>query len=1054
MRGIIELSVRRPVSVTMTIIAVMAFGWVALQRLSLDLLPDISYPTLVVQTEFPDTAPQEVENLVTRPIEEVVGVLRGLTTIHSVSRAGLSEVTLEFDWGADMALLSLEVREKLDRLVLPDGCRAPLVLRYDPSLDPVARLALSGGDDLAELRRIADYQLKPDLETVPGIASAQVRGGLEAEIQVAVDQERLAALGLPLDRVRDAVGAGNLNLPGGALRGRDEQFLVRTINEYVDVTEIADIIVSHTDGRQVRVKDVADVFWGAREREIITRVNGREAVGIAIYREGDANTVTVARALHERLADLRSRRLPAGHSLDVLFDQSVFIAQAIREVRNAALGGGLLAVIVLFLFLRHVRSTLIIALSIPISVVATFILLYELDISLNLMSLGGLTLGIGMLVDNSIVVLESIARRRRQGLSLAAAAVAGASEVGAAVTASTLTTIAVFLPIVFVEGIAGQLFRDQALTVTFSLLASLLVAISLIPMLSSLGGRQTARRRTAAAEAAAAPLADRANPGAAPASPAPGDAERDLALTATDARALFSLGRASGVYDRLLTGALARRAVTLAVAGGLFAASVWGVRWLGVELIPELSEGEFFFEAQLPEGASLAATDRVLQRMEAAAAAVPGVALHYATVGSRSGAGGLGANTRSENLGQLNVIVADRANAGLETEIAERLRREFVLFPDLEAKFGRPAYFTLKTPIEVRIFGEDLAVLRDYSLAVARRLEQVPGLVDVRSSLEAGNPELQIVFDRERLAALGLDMAALSQALQDRVQGAVPTRFRLEDRQIDIRVRNREADRRSLEDVRSLVVPGPGGEPLRLVAVADVRLDRGPAEVHRLQQQRAAVVGANLERRSLGGAVRDVRQALQEVPPPPGVSVDLGGQNEEMEVSFASLRFALLLAVFLVYLVMAATFESFLHPFIVLFTIPLALVGVVAALLVTGTTVTVIVLIGAVMLVGIVVNNAIVLIDMINRFRRGGLSKREAVVRAGHVRLRPILMTTTTTVLGLLPMALSFGQGAELRSPLAITVAGGLLLSTLLTLVVIPAVYMIVPSTVRAQADA
>ena len=1054
MRGIIELSVRRPVSVTMTIIAVMAFGWVALQRLSLDLLPDISYPTLVVQTEFPDTAPQEVENLVTRPIEEVVGVLRGLTTIHSVSRAGLSEVTLEFDWGADMALLSLEVREKLDRLVLPDGCRAPLVLRYDPSLDPVARLALSGGDDLAELRRIADYQLKPDLETVPGIASAQVRGGLEAEIQVAVDQERLAALGLPLDRVRDAVGAGNLNLPGGALRGRDEQFLVRTINEYVDVTEIADIIVSHTDGRQVRVKDVADVFWGAREREIITRVNGREAVGIAIYREGDANAVTVARALHERLADLRSRRLPAGHSLDVLFDQSVFIAQAIREVRNAALGGGLLAVIVLFLFLRHVRSTLIIALSIPISVVATFILLYELDISLNLMSLGGLTLGIGMLVDNSIVVLESIARRRRQGLSLAAAAVAGASEVGAAVTASTLTTIAVFLPIVFVEGIAGQLFRDQALTVTFSLLASLLVAISLIPMLSSLGGRQTARRRTAAAEAAAAPLADRANPGAAPASPAPGDAERDLALTATDARALFSLGRASGVYDRLLTGALARRAVTLAVAGGLFAASVWGVRWLGVELIPELSEGEFFFEAQLPEGASLAATDRVLQRMEAAAAAVPGVALHYATVGSRSGAGGLGANTRSENLGQLNVIVADRANAGLETEIAERLRREFVLFPDLEAKFGRPAYFTLKTPIEVRIFGEDLAVLRDYSLAVARRLEQVPGLVDVRSSLEAGNPELQIVFDRERLAALGLDMAALSQALQDRVQGAVPTRFRLEDRQIDIRVRNREADRRSLEDVRSLVVPGPGGEPLRLVAVADVRLDRGPAEVHRLQQQRAAVVGANLERRSLGGAVRDVRQALQEVPPPPGVSVDLGGQNEEMEVSFASLRFALLLAVFLVYLVMAATFESFLHPFIVLFTIPLALVGVVAALLVTGTTVTVIVLIGAVMLVGIVVNNAIVLIDMINRFRRGGLSKREAVVRAGHVRLRPILMTTTTTVLGLLPMALSFGQGAELRSPLAITVAGGLLLSTLLTLVVIPAVYMIVPSTVRAQADA
>jgi len=454
---------------------------------------------------------------------------------------------------------------------------------------------------------------------------------------------------------------------------------------------------------------------------------------------------------------------------------------------------------------------------------------------------------------------------------------------------------------------------------------------------------------------------------------------------------------------------------------------------------------------QLPEGTSLAATDRVLQRLEATAGAAEGVALHYATVGSRSGAGGLGANTRAENLGQLNVIVSDRGDRDLETAVAEQLRRDFALVPDLEAKFGRPAYFTLKTPIEVQIFGEDLDALRRYSLEVARRLERVPGLVDVRSSLEAGNPELQVVFDRDRLAALGLDMAALSQSLQDRVQGAVPTRFRLADRQIDIRIRNREADRRSLEQVRQLVVPGSQGEPLRLMTVADVAMARGPAEIHRLQQQRAAVVAANLAGRSLGGAVDAVRAALAEVPPPPGLTVELGGQNEEMQVSFASLRFALLLAVFLVYLVMAATFESFLHPFIVLFTIPLALVGVVAALLATGTTVTVIVLIGAVMLVGIVVNNAIVLIDTINRYRRGGLPKREAILRAGHARLRPILMTTTTTVLALLPMALSFGQGSELRSPLAITVAGGLLLSTLLTLVVIPAVYSLVPSRIMAE---
>jgi HAE1 family hydrophobic/amphiphilic exporter-1 len=1028
MRNFIALSVRRPVSVIMAAIAVVAFGWVALQRLPLELLPDISYPSLVIQTEFPDTAPQEVENLVTRPIEEAVGVLRGLTTIHSVSRAGMSEVTLEFDWGSDMSMLSLEVREKLDRLILPDEVLDPLVLRYDPSLDPIVRLSFSGDEDLTLLRRVAERQIKPDLETVPGIASAQVRGGWEEEIQVAVDQERLAALGIPLSRVRDTVGAGNLNLPGGALRGRDEQFLVRTINEYDDAAEIGDLVVSYQEGRIVRVRDVAEVTWGVKEREEITRTDGQEAVTLAIYREGDANTVAVARALHDRLDDWRDDRLPPDTRIDVLFDQSVFIAQAIREVRDAAVLGGVLAVIVLLLFLRHLRSTLIIGLSIPLSVVATFILMYQLDVSLNLMSLGGLTLGIGMLVDNSIVVLEAIARRRQQGLSLARAAVAGGSEVGAAVTASTLTTVAVFLPIVFVEGVAGELFRDQALTVTFSLLASLVVAVSLIPMLSALGGGGRAGE-------------------------SPGDPSEDAAVGAEARDRLFTLGRLSRGYDAFLAVALRRRLVTLLVAFLLFGASIWGALGLGVELIPELSEGEFFFEVELPEGASLEATDRVLAGMEAAVADVGGVALSYATVGSRTGAGGVTTNTRAENLGQINVVMADRADEAGELAAAERLRREFAAIPDLTVKFGRPAYFTLKTPIEVQLFGEDLEELRDYSLTVARALEQEPGLVDVRSSLEAGNPELQVRFDRERLAALGLDMATLSQALQDRVQGAVPTRLREQDRQIDIRVRNRESDRASLEDVRSLVVPGSGGEPLRLVTVAEVRHDRGPAEVHRLQQQRAAVVAAGLEGRSLGGAMDAVRDVLGAVPPPPGITVELGGQYQEMEVSFASLQFALALAVFLVYLVMAATFESFVHPFVVLFTIPLALVGVVAALLVTGTTITVIVLIGAVMLVGIVVNNAIVLIDTVNRYRRAGLEKAEAVLRAGHARLRPILMTTSTTVLGLLPMAIAFGQGSELRSPLAITVAGGLLLSTLLTLVVIPAAYMVVPSTVRRQEE-
>ncbi|MFT5234602.1 MAG: HAE1 family hydrophobic/amphiphilic exporter-1, partial [Candidatus Krumholzibacteriia bacterium] len=1031
MLNFVDLAVRRRVSVIMAALAVVAFGIVGYNRLSLELFPDITYPSITVQTEFPDTAPQEVENLVTRPVEEAVGVLRGLQTVHSVSRAGISEVTLEFAWGSDMDILSMEVREKLDRLVLPDETTDPIVLRFDPSLDPIIRLALSGpaeGNDLQAMRRLAEKQIKQDLETVKGVAAAQIKGGLEEEIQIDVDQNRLAALGITIDQIRQVVGVSNVNLPGGALRGKDDQFLIRTINEFQDIEEIANLIIRQDGNASVRLREVASVVWGSKEREEITRVGGRESVEISLFKEGDANTVAVARLLRERLKAWQDGKLPEGHSLTVLFDQSSFIQKSIDEVRNAALIGGVLAILVLLVFLRDLRSTLIIATSIPISVIATFVAMYKLDISLNIMSLGGLTLGIGMLVDNSIVVLESVFRKRQLGASLFRAAVDGTSEVGAAVMASTLTTVAVFLPIVFVEGVAGQLFHDQALTVTVSLLASLIVAITLIPMLSATGE----------------PL------------PTLKERRRNKDVSEQESRVdagpvQYTLGWFSRMYDRFLIGAVNRSAITLVVAFLLFFLSVWSLGGLGTELIPQLSEGEFFFEVKLPEGASLAATDRTVQLMEKAAGGQEGIENYYATVGSRLVSGGMSVNTKAENLAQLNIIMKDRGNDVAELMTADALRAEFQDLPDLEVKFGRPSYFSMKTPVEVVIYGEDLDDLRDYSLEVARALTGLPGLVDVRSSLEAGNPELQIVFDRQRLAALGLDMGVLSETLKNRVLGVVPTRFKEQDRQIDIRIRNREEDRHSVEDVRNLVLPSNSDTPIRLMSVASVTEARGPAEIHRLQQQRAAVVSANLEGRSLGAAIKDVQAAVAGLPKSKGMTTELGGQNKEMQVSFNSLRFAIMLAIFLVYLVMAATFESFLHPLLVLFTIPLALVGVAAGLLATGTTITVIVLIGTIMLVGIVVNNAIVLIDTINRLRRAGIAKREAVIKAGHLRLRPILMTTLTTVLGLLPMALSWGEGAELRAPLAITVASGLLLSTLLTLVVIPAAYSLVPSSVQAE---
>jgi len=710
-----------------------------------------------------------------------------------------------------------------------------------------------------------------------------------------------------------------------------------------------------------------------------------------------------------------ARLVPESYELTVLFDQSRFIEQALVEVRYTAVVGGALAVMVLFVFLRDLRSTVIIATAIPLSVLFAFMAMYRLDVSLNIMSLGGLTLGIGMLVDNAIVVLESIHRKRLEGLSRTAAAIDGTTEVGSAVAASTLTTVAVFLPIVFVEGIAGALFGDMAITVTLSLLASLVVAVTLIPMLSALGG---------SGDTASASESDHS-----PIEP--------------------SLGVVSRLYDRVLSASLHRRWVTIGAAAAVFALAVAGISRLQTALIPDISQGEFYFEATLPEGTSVHATDRVLQQMAAAIADDPDVAVAYATAGSRLVSGGLSLSTTAEHYGQLNIVLADRNDEAAEQRVAGRLRAGFAAIPELETTFGKPTYFSLKTPIELILFSDDLEALTAWAPVLADKLATVPGLVDVRSSLEEGNPELQIIFDRDRLASLGLDMRTVAETLRDRVLGSVPTRFREADRQIDIRVRNLKEQRQTDSDVRNLMIPGPDGRQLRLLTVAEVRADRGPAEIHRIQQQRAAVLSANLEGRGLGAAVRDMEALIAANPPPPGILVELGGQVNEMQTSFSSLRFALALAVFLVYVVMAASFESLIHPLVVLLTIPLALVGVVAGILITGIDVSVIALIGVVMLVGIVVNNAIVLIDTINQLRRRGVAKVEAVVRGGHLRLRPILMTTLTTVLGLLPMALSVGEGAELRAPLAITVSFGLLLSTVLILVVIPAVYLVVPSRVR-----
>ena len=1037
---LVEFSTRRRVTVAMLMVAIIAFGGVGFSRLAVNLLPDITYPTITVRTEYEGVAPLEIERLISEPVEGLVGVVSNVVRVSSVSRPGISDVVVEFGWGTNMDFASLDIREKLDLANLPRDAGKPILLRFDPSLDPVMRLAFYGKLSLMEMRRVAEERLRPDLESLEGVAAVRINGGLEEEIQVEVETHRLAHLGISISQVTSRLAAENVNLTGGMLKDGEAEFLVRTLNEFQGIDEIGEIIVGQIDRAPIKLKDVGRVFRGHRERDLVTRINGREGVEVSVFKEGDANTVQVSAAVQERLDEFLAENasLLQDSGMEVVFNQATFIQQAVDEVLNTAIIGGILAIVVLFLFLRDLKSTAIIGLSIPLSVVATFFLMFGSDVSLNIMSLGGLALGVGMLVDNSIVVLESVQRYRAQGLSALAAAVRGASEVGRAVIAATTTTICVFLPIVFVEGVAGQLFRDQALTVTYSLVASLVVALMLIPMLSSLSlermiseADETGPKRGVKGPAFLIDLIRTAARGVG----------RVFSVLLFPLYWLFDLvfNALNKIYPLLLSWALRRRLLVLAIFIALGALVLERARSLGLELIPEMSQGEFLVDLEWRAGTPLEQTAAQVAAIDGQIRGLDGIASVFALVGSSGQTGGTAAD-KKEHTANLHVRLAPAASEDAAIEAARGLLGDI---PDLKFKFSRPSYFSFRTPIEVEISGYSLSTLDLLADQAVERLHTIPGLTDIRSSTAGGQPEVQIVFDRRRVAELGTTVQNIGELLRNKLQGDVATELARRDRKVDIRVRALDEERQTVADLKRMVVsPASYPVPVALESVAEVQAVDGPAEIRRLDQERVAVISANLDGRDLGGVVEEIEATLADLPLPEGFTVAIGGQNEEMVRSFDSMQFALLLAVFLVYLVMASQFESLLHPLVIMFTIPLGLIGSALGLLATGTTISVVVLIGLIMLAGIVVNNAIVLVDYINHLRRNeGMEKFVAVLRAGEVRFRPILMTTSTTVLGLLPMAIGLGEGSEIRAPMAITVIGGLLVSTLLTLVLIPVVY-------------
>lgn len=1091
--NLIDVAVKRPVTVWMFTLAVLLFGLVSLSRLAINLLPELSYPTLTIRTDYIGAAPSEVEQLVTKPVEEVVGVVKGVRKVVSASKAEQSDVVLEFEWGTEMDLASLEVREKLDVLFLPLDVKRPLLLRFNPSRDPVMRFGLGAVSkqtsaqvidqasmqaksldmmDINTTKRIRTYaeeEIKRKLESIEGVASVRIGGGLENEVQVLIDQQRTSQLNIPISEIIQRLKDENVNASGGRVEDGAQEYLVRTINQFESLDDIRNLYIATRESKFIKLNDVAQIVDSYKERDSITRFNGFEGVEIAVYKEGDANTVDVANAVTRRLESIRNS-LPENYELQKVYDQSEFISSAIDEVKSAAVVGGVLAMFILYFFLKNIWATLIISISIPVSIIATFNLMNSYDISLNIMSLGGIALAIGLLVDNSIVVLENIDRHKKNNVNAMQAASIGTSEVSMAIVASTLTTMAVFFPLVFVEGIAGQLFSDQALTVTFALLVSLIVALTLIPMLAA---RDQSHVSVAIQENELdlGPRFKKDKPR--------GKVRRFFWYLGAPLRWIFktifyfipavtvgftlSLFRivSSGlswlftpalwvfdkIYDalsvtyfKLLDWAMQARLLVLTAIVSVSLLSILFIPKLGIELIPPMSQGEFDVEITLPTGSRLENTDKLLSQLATFTQQQEGVERTYSLAGTGSLMNASPAQG-GDHWGKLNVVMSDAANVEQEQRVIGAMRAYLTNKAGIQSKFGAPALFSFSTPLEIEIIGYDLVNLKRYGDALAEELGKNNRFADIESSLQSGNPELKINFEHSKLAQLGLNAPDVSKLIATKVGGEIASKFSVDDRKVDILVRSQDRQRDSVADIGQIIV-NPGASPaIPLSAVADIVMSVGPSEISRVNQQRVVLVSANLAYGDLGGAVIDAQQAIDDIQLPIALQANVAGQSEEMTASFKSLYLALALAIFMVYIVMASQFESFLHPFLILFTVPMACAGSIYGLVLTGTNVSVVVFIGLIMLAGIVVNNAIVLIDRINQLRQSGVAKSEAIIEAAQSRLRPILMTTLTTVLGLLPMAIGLGEGSEIRTPMAVTVIFGLLFASLLTLFLIPVLY-------------
>ncbi|MCX5648052.1 MAG: efflux RND transporter permease subunit [Planctomycetota bacterium] len=1017
--NIARFSVHRPIFTIMVVLIVVILGVVSLVRLPIDLMPDISYPTLTVSCIYENASPEEIEKLICRPIEEAVSAVPGAEEVTSTSSEGQGMIRVTFSWGTDLDAAANDIRDRLDRVIprLPENADRPTLRKFDLASFPILILGASSRLDPVQMRKIIDDQVTYRLERVPGVAAVDIRGGLEREIHVSLNPEKVNALAIPFEQIIRRVSEGNINVPAGTIDRGNFQVTIRTPGEYTTLEEIGDTVIATHEGVLIRLREIADVEDSWVKVTRIVRVNGEPGLRLSINKQSGKNTVEVARAALAEL-DAINRDIPQIAIVPII-DTSDYIRRSISSVGSSAAYGGGLAVVVLLLFLRNVRSTVVIALAIPISIVATFALMYFGGFTLNLMTLGGLALGVGMLVDNSIVVLENIFRLREGGQPPEAAAVNGTEEVTAAVVSSTLTTVAVFLPLVFMRGMSGVMFKQLSIVVSFSLLCSLGVALTIVPMLSariltSQQGREAARETLG---------------------------HRIFRLSAR----FFE--RLELQYRDLLRWALGHRLLVVLGAALVLGGSLSLIPFVGVELMPTTDEGEVRISGEMQVGTRLELVDRQFKDVEAIVRRfVPEIKNLVTSIGGSPWHGG------GSHLGEMQIsLVPQSKRTRSSDEIAADLRKRLQGIPGvtIRTRAGQ-GLFVLRIgtqdadEVQVEIRGYDLETADALAAKVKAIVEAVPGVTDAQTSRESGTPEELILIDREKAADMKLTPSAVANALETFLSGTRAGDFRQEGDEYRILVRLKDPEQMALRDILDLTLTNADGEPVVLRNVVNVAPRSGPVQIERKDQERVTTVSANLSGRDMGSVLSDIRKGLQSVPVPQSFSILFGGDYEEQQKAFRELLLSISLALVLVYMVMACQYESLRDPFVVMFSVPLAAIGVVLTLFFTRTTFNIQSYIGCIMLGGIVVNNAILLVDHTNLLRRrDGMPLRGAIEEAGRRRLRPILMTALTTILGLLPLALGMGEGGDAQAPLARVVIGGLFSSTLITLVFVPVMYSI-----------